>query len=356
MNDKIVQDVYPRIMELDALRGLTAFAVMLYHYTSRYSRLYGFQDTVPPFEFWYGHMGVEFFFMISGFVIFMTLNRTYAGMDFVISRFSRLAPAFWVAVLVTFISVSFFSLPGRQVSSHDALLNLTMLPRLLGAPMVDGVYWSLEKEILFYLTMFILFKMRLLPRVRQIFVAWIASAIALPFLARILGVENFVVFKATKELFLFKQIPFFAFGVVFYDRFNRGRFDRWGFLIIALGMMKVYSSYPVDGIMFATCYIIFFLLLIYGRMGVLSNPVLLFLGTISYPLYLIHQNIGYIVIRAVSPMINNSSLAVGAAIAVSLFLASSLTFLVERPARRVIRVAYRQLQLRQKRQETVGNG
>jgi len=63
-----------RILELDSLRGLAIIAVMLYHYTSRYVRLYGFHNT-PPFEFWYGRLGVEFFFIISGFVIFMTLSK-----------------------------------------------------------------------------------------------------------------------------------------------------------------------------------------------------------------------------------------------------------------------------------------
>jgi len=144
-----------RILELDSLRGLAIIAVMLYHYTSRYVRLYGFHNT-PPFEFWYGRLGVEFFFIISGFVIFMTLSKTKTGIDFIMSRFSRLYPVFWASVLFTFFIVSLFSLPGREVNGLKAVLaNLTMLPNILGYPLIDGAYWF-WKDYCFFMQSFTL--------------------------------------------------------------------------------------------------------------------------------------------------------------------------------------------------------
>ena len=134
-----------RILELDALRGIAIIAVMLYHYTSRYVRLYGFHNT-PPLEFWYGRLGVEFFFIVSGFLIFMTLTKTKNSLDFIIARFSRLYPVFWASALFTFLIVSIFSLPGREVNGLKAVLsNLTMVPNLLGYPLIDGAYWFLER-------------------------------------------------------------------------------------------------------------------------------------------------------------------------------------------------------------------
>jgi len=82
-----------RIQELDSLRGIAAVAVVLYHFTYRFGELYEFQ-TPPPFQVTLGQYGVQLFFIISGFVIFMTLNRTRRPLDFVVSRFSRLHPTY----------------------------------------------------------------------------------------------------------------------------------------------------------------------------------------------------------------------------------------------------------------------
>src|SRR2546430_2652712 len=92
----------PRFAELDLLRGVAALWVVLFHYTTQYSRLY-----VPDrrdllgFEFPDGTLGVYLFFMISGFVIFMTLHRSERPLDFVVSRFARLYPAYWAGIVLT---------------------------------------------------------------------------------------------------------------------------------------------------------------------------------------------------------------------------------------------------------------
>jgi peptidoglycan/LPS O-acetylase OafA/YrhL len=64
-----------RIIELDSLRGIAALAVVFYHYTTRFDAK--FQTTVitDRISFPYGHYGVELFFIISGFVIFMSVKN-----------------------------------------------------------------------------------------------------------------------------------------------------------------------------------------------------------------------------------------------------------------------------------------
>src|SRR5690348_9141450 len=81
-----------RIKGLDALRGVAACSVLVFHYTTNYQRVYGHHGAMP-FSFPYGPFGVQLFFLISGFVIFMTLEKTSRPSDFVRSRFSRLFPA-----------------------------------------------------------------------------------------------------------------------------------------------------------------------------------------------------------------------------------------------------------------------
>ena len=100
-----------RLECVDSLRGIAATAVMLFHYTTRYDQLFVQQQSLG-FDVPWGYPGVNLFFMISGFAIFMTLDKTRRPMDFVVSRFSRLFPSYWSAVLLTFFVVSACGLPG----------------------------------------------------------------------------------------------------------------------------------------------------------------------------------------------------------------------------------------------------
>lgn len=98
----------------------------------------------------YGWLGVELFFLISGFVICMSCWGRSVG-DFFTSRVTRLYPAYWFAVLAT--TAVLLLIPGGQkpLPWPDVLTNLTMLQEPLGVRMVDGVYWTLFAELRFYL-------------------------------------------------------------------------------------------------------------------------------------------------------------------------------------------------------------
>src|ERR1043165_7322111 len=81
-----------RLTELDVLRGMAAVWVLSFHYPNYYDRLFHPNKSVPLFQS--GAHAVNLFFIISGFVIYMTLAKTKKPMDFVVSRFSRLYPAY----------------------------------------------------------------------------------------------------------------------------------------------------------------------------------------------------------------------------------------------------------------------
>src|SRR5438094_6534358 len=154
-----------RLAEVDALRGVAALSVVLFHYTTRFAELY--QPTpAAAVSFQGGQYGVNLFFIISGFVIFMTLERTRRTSDFVVSRFSRLFPAYWVAIAMTFAITHWLGLPGQLVDAGSAAANMLMLHGLLlRVPHVDGVYWTLEVELLFYCGMLILYRLNRLDRI-----------------------------------------------------------------------------------------------------------------------------------------------------------------------------------------------
>ena len=131
-----------RLAALDGLRLVAAFAVLAYHYSGIYTPHWG---AAPHVEFptlnelsRYGFLGVELFFMISGFVILMTAyGRTIES--FTASRVARLFPAYWVAIALTFTLQQFWR-DGRQPELVEALVNLTMIQEAFDIPNVQGAF------------------------------------------------------------------------------------------------------------------------------------------------------------------------------------------------------------------------
>src|SRR4051812_27686862 len=91
-----MNDPRTRLSELDALRGMAAMAVLLFHYTGHAVRY--FHDF--PFYWSLGNRGVQLFFGISGFVIFWTLDRSSTLADFAYSRVTRLYPTYWLSLML----------------------------------------------------------------------------------------------------------------------------------------------------------------------------------------------------------------------------------------------------------------
>lgn len=117
-----------RLFELDALRGIAALGVVLFHYMVAFADNYSHASEIFPLfrYFRYGKHGVELFFLISGFVILMSLEKTKNGPDFVVGRFARLYPTYWTAVVLSFTVVTIAELPDLHIDWKDAVINLTM--------------------------------------------------------------------------------------------------------------------------------------------------------------------------------------------------------------------------------------
>lgn len=330
-----------RIAELDALRGLAALAVLLYHFLTRFQEIYGRQHPVG-IDFNAGGYGVWLFFMLSGYVIFMTLDRSRSLFDFAVGRLSRLYPAFWVAVFVTYGVVKLCGLPGQEVSVHDALLNLTMLPRLYRVEFVDGVYWSLEPELYFYLCMAALFLLGCLRHVRPMLALWLLAA---AFAHLVLGhlPETAMLYhlvgklKAATNL---EYIHLFAIGMIFYDVHRRtGTWTKGHLALLAasLGLEFWFAKIPEACVTTALAGLLF--LATTGRMPFLNWRPLLWLGFISYPLYLTHQEIGYILLAKLDASGWNPYFATAAATVLSLGIAALISYGIEHPVMRAIRDA-----------------
>ena len=158
-----------RTYGIDLLRGVACVSVIAFHYLAR-GALAGWMPELPlpllePFAR-YGFLGVHLFFMVSGFVIFMSaIGRT--PREFVASRVSRLYPALWFAAPVTMLLMLWHANPVLTVSWQDFFWNLTLMPQYVGAQFVDGAYWSLAVELQFYIFVWLVLLCRLADRARR---------------------------------------------------------------------------------------------------------------------------------------------------------------------------------------------
>ena len=324
------------MVELDALRGLAALAVVAFHYTTHYHAMIGHTEPLG-FGFPAGNYGVQLFFLISGFVIFMTLERTRTAMDFVVSRFSRLFPAYWSAMAITAAVVYTLGMPQQKLPLRDLLLDLTMVQEVLGAEHLDGSYWTLGVELFFYAQMLLWFMLGWLPRIRIIIVGWLLLAVAYG-LTRKAGLHFSY---SVREALILQHIPFFAMGILFYRMHSRAGSHRTDAILVGLCLAAIAIAYAPVYLAVASACVAIFWLFITGRLAWLRTAPLAYLGTISYSLYLLHQAIGFVLIHrmernGVAPLV-----AVFVAIAAIFVLATALTHLVERPALKWIRGAWR---------------
>jgi len=111
-----------------------------------------------------GRIGVIIFFAISGYVIPSSLDPADpdAGRVFLIRRFFRLFPAYWLSIPLGLAAL--WWLYGHDFPLRDALLNFTMAPSLFGATAVIGLYWTLAYELGFYAMCLVLWRLGLLAR------------------------------------------------------------------------------------------------------------------------------------------------------------------------------------------------
>lgn len=327
-----------RLVELDALRGIAAILVMLFHYTTRYEQLYG-HEVAPSVSLPWGHYGVNLFFMVSGFVIFMTLHRVKRPLDFIVSRFSRLFPAFWAAIAVTFLLTHAFELPDKSVSAGIAAMNLFMIHGLFKIPHVDGVYWTLEVEIIFYGMALLLYLVGRLNSVHAALLALLVLRLTYFLAEKFAGIE---LSWTMSHILILPYIAWFVCGIMIYRLVTFPKESpRKDVLVLvaAIAQLTIVENIIIG--LLAACLSLTLLAAAKGRLSVLANPILAWLGAISYTLYLLHENIGWGIIMHLERAGLSANLSISLAIGVALSLASGLTWLVERPGMNWLRGFYR---------------
>ncbi|MFF2626358.1 acyltransferase family protein [Kitasatospora griseola] len=299
----------PRLYLLDLLRLLAALGVVLWHYAGYQGwpkDVWGGRpaDVIPVLHDIgkYSWIGVELFFLISGFVICMSCWGKTTG-AFFRSRVVRLFPAYWFGVLLTG-ALLLYARPnwmwnGKLFRYSDVLTNLTMVQKGEGVWDVDPVYWTLWIELRFYVLFGLVVAFGLTyKRVVAFCAMWtfasvLTTASGLPFL----------------DLIFFPDYSsFFIAGIAMYLMYRYGQdLLLWGivgfsWLLAQHKLHKIMSDYQAfsgDTLSYTKLLILMTLAFVVvagtalGWFRWVKWPWLTVFGAMTYPLYLLHQVLGW---------------------------------------------------------------
>ncbi|MDQ1097905.1 MULTISPECIES: acyltransferase family protein [Chryseobacterium] len=294
-------DKRKRIEVLDGLRGLAIVLVFLFHGYYIWDAYYPFGKLYAGnVLFKYGSLGVQLFFLISGFVILMSVEKTPGFWTFIKNRWIRLFPSMLICSLIIYLTGGFFYERPFGIPELKSLLpgitfiNNSILERLFGTsfPVLELSFWSLYVEVKFYFifgALYFLFNRA--TALAGIFILYLSASVL-----QILIVYHAFTETATMKIYIGSFIHFgwFVAGALTYI-YYQGREKKYLYLLIITILCSLFYAYKFqDAVLYV--YLIILVLIFLGALfwapfGVLfSGRVFKTIGFISYPLYLLHEN------------------------------------------------------------------
>ena len=306
-----MQSTQGRIKYLDGLRGIAIMLVILSHYWGLgWTEILPFGDRFGSIRvIRQGWVGVELFFLISGFVILMTIERCVDLKQFLYKRWLRLFPAMLIVTIVT-LAFNWSIQPVEQFSNsrwYDAVPGLTFFPpsfyHMIFDVDIDSLhrsFWSLYTEVSFYIVFGILFFV----------LGWKRATLAIAIIGLLVVFGRAILMQAGVSGSGLRIIePFGWLGIKFYVWFASGILfaraktlndDRIFALACAVGLVAATLVSPNSApLKWDDSYAMIAVLILFAvaqKLSVLQHMLewrpLLLLGAVSYPLYLVHETVG----------------------------------------------------------------
>lgn len=331
-----------RILELDAIRALTCLNLLFFHLTYVYAHKYGFSSEIGV-TFPYGKYGVQLFFMLSGLVNALTLVKKRRPGDFIVSRCIRIFPSYWLVILLNVVLLSTLTMFQHDLTVGEVIANLTALPQLFGYPNMEPVTWTLQVEMLFYLFLMTIFSLGLLDR--PLPTMMVSMGVCLAACGLFDWYQNVApeshwngVFHVVEELFLLRTLPLFAMGILLNEvRCGRGRAWQHWLGIAVCGVVFHWIDLRDHNPLATVLMMGLLTAAAHGKIPVLRFRPLIFIGFISYPLYLFHNNLGSALMKWLESQGLSAWPTVIIATLFSIGLATAVTYGFEQPLTRRLR-------------------
>jgi peptidoglycan/LPS O-acetylase OafA/YrhL len=339
----IVEKKPDRILELDALRGIASIFVLLFHYS-------GFSG----YDLSYlkaGVTGVDLFFLISGYVIFMTLQKVNTGTEFAISRLSRIYPSYLVMMSVTIICIIFLG-HGEFPSVKNLIGNISLLQPFFRTPYIEDAYWTLTVEMQFYILMWLLFMSKKLKQIELLGFILVILIQVYEIFTRSNFSDSKIYIIPRSYFPIISHFQLFFAGIIFYKiRTSKANWQRHLMIFICFASsILLYSDsgkshFFISRELYTAMLLIYFsvfYLFAYRKLQILAVRPLLFLGAISYCLYLIHDKAGYLLFSFLKSRIHIDLLLITLMVIVVMIGISALvTYYIEIPVIKYIRKNFR---------------
>ncbi|MEV7801616.1 acyltransferase family protein [Microbispora sp. NPDC088329] len=332
-----------RLRVLDLLRFCAALGVVLFHFGE--TRAWGTPNAFPALSAvtMFGVYGVRLFFLISGFVILMSAWGRTPG-HFAASRIARLFPAYWASVLALGGLAVGGLITDHRPSLTELLANMTMLQHGFRVRDLEIVYWTLWQELVFYALIACLAAVGITYRRCLAFMgAWVL----------LLAIADRVDADLLQAVLVPFSAPYFIAGMALYliHRFGGSLFP-W--LFVGMGwILALYSALnegppavrrygqALGSALVVGVISLIFLVMILVAVGAFVRidwRWLTFLGALTYPLYLFHHHVGFLLIQWLHPVLGNR-VTLPLAVAAALVVAYGVHRLVERPLQPRMRAA-----------------
>jgi peptidoglycan/LPS O-acetylase OafA/YrhL len=352
------------ISGLDLIRFFAAFAVMVYHlafwswaapYSTQAMQILGGTPVSKIYASWPGAVGVDMFFVLSGFVIIYSASRD--ARSFARSRVLRLVPA---AMVSATISVGVLAWAGLPLPSTYERYIATLFFWPLG-PWIDGVYWTLGIEVAFYSSIFVLIRYTSIERLRLVLYPLALASSLFWLLSLGFGLRAWVeassapnVVRMLRLGLLYDGNLFALGGLIWANFYSRGKYDWVVMTLCALTApihigedqawqaAKAGSTVAAPIILWLACVAAIFLSVRFNDQisKVVPGRLARNVGIATYPLYLLHNTVGPAVIRVAFGITGSATAAVMLALTACCVLAFAVAALAEPPLRRLIASAF----------------
>lgn len=289
-----------RNASIDGLRGVCAVCLVIFHMTVRYSALY-LDDVFSDFLFvnrW-GDIFSSVFLMISSYFLYAPYKNQFEFWKYLKNKFWRLWPLYFLAVTFIFVITRFYYLPDRTGELKDYFFNIIMLNGYIGTLYIDGSHWYMTTLLSAIIIIGILryYKVDDQP---VSYLIWMIAAFLINCLATLTDNTSRDVIYGIGKVLCNPYVGVICVGIGFHKgindmKNNKALLGRGWLTMICLGfcisllLLGVWRTIGmiVGMIALSVC--------IYFPKSLLSLKIFVALGSISYPVYLVHQNIGYLI-------------------------------------------------------------